>query len=98
MCIDYRGLHEITRKDTYPLPRVDEILDELKDANFYTHLDLACGFWQVRVRDEDIHKTGFQTPNGLMEWVAMPFGMCNALATFQRMMNDNLREFLYDSS
>jgi hypothetical protein len=61
MCIDYLGLNEVTRKDAYPLPRVDDILDGLKDANFYTRLDLAYGFWQVRVRDEDVHKTAFQT-------------------------------------
>jgi hypothetical protein len=73
LCIDYRGLNEVTREDAYPLPRVDDTLDELKDANFYTHLDLAFGFWQVRVRDQDIHNTAFQTPCGLMEWVAMPF-------------------------
>jgi hypothetical protein len=82
LCIDYRGLNEVTRKDAYPLPRVDDTLDELKYANFYTHLDLASGFWQVRVRDKDIHKPAFETPDGLMEWVAMPFGLCNALATF----------------
>jgi hypothetical protein len=75
MCIDYRGLNEVKRKDAYPLPRVDDTLDELKDANFYTHLDLASGFWQVRVRDHGIHKTAFQTPYGLMEWAAMPFGL-----------------------
>jgi hypothetical protein len=61
LCIDYRGLHEVTRKDAYPLPRADDTLDELKDAIFYTHLDLAYGFWQVRVRDQDVHKTAFQT-------------------------------------
>jgi hypothetical protein len=81
LCIDYRGHNEVTRKDAYPLPRVDDTLDELKDANFYTHLDLAAGFWQVIVRDEDVHMTAFQTHDGLMEWVAMPFGLCTALVT-----------------
>jgi hypothetical protein len=95
LCIDYRGLNEVTRKDAYPLPRVDDTLDELKDANFYTHLDLASGFWQVRVRDYDIHKTAFQNPDGSMEWVTMPFGLCNAPATIQRMMNDILHDFLH---
>jgi hypothetical protein len=73
MCNDYRGLNEVTRKDAYPLPRVDDTLDALKHANFHTVLDLAYGFWQVRVRDEDIHKIAFQTLDGLMEWFAMPF-------------------------
>jgi hypothetical protein len=95
LCIDYRGLNGVTRKDAYPLPRVDDTLDEHKGANFYTHLDLASGSWQVRVRDKDIHKTAFQTLDGVMEWVAMPFELCNALATFQRMMNDILRDFLH---
>jgi hypothetical protein len=72
-----------------------EFFDELKDANFYTHLDLAPSFWQVRVRYEDVHKTAFPTHDGLMEWVAMPFGMCNAPYTFQRMMNDILRDLFH---
>jgi hypothetical protein len=61
-CIDYRGLNEVTRKDAYP--RVDDTLNNLNDANFDTHLDLASSFWQFRVRDEDVHKTAFYTPKG----------------------------------
>jgi hypothetical protein len=95
LCIDCRGLNEVTRKDAYPLPRVNDTFDDLKDAIFYTHLDPAYGFGQVRVRDHDIHKTAFQTPDGLVEWVAMPFGLCSAQATFQRMMNDILRDYLH---
>jgi hypothetical protein len=93
VCIDYRGLNE--GKDAYPLPRVDDTLDELKDANFYTHLDLASSFWHVRVRDKDVHKTAFQSLDGLMEWVAMQLGLCNAPAAFQRMMNDIFPIFLH---
>jgi hypothetical protein len=65
LCIDYRGLSEVTRKDAYPLPRLDDTLDELDNAIFYTHRDLASSFWQIRLRDEDIHKTAFQTHDGL---------------------------------
>jgi hypothetical protein len=96
MCIDLRGLNEIARMDAYPLPSVDLNLDDLKDASFYTHLDLACGFWQVLVvLGEDIHKRAFQVPYGMMNRFAVPFDMCNALATFQRMLNDILGDFLH---
>jgi hypothetical protein len=67
LCIDFRRLNEVTRKDAYPLRRVNDTLDELKDANFYLDLDLAYGFWQVRVREKDVHKTAFRTPYGVME-------------------------------
>jgi hypothetical protein len=74
---------------------VDDTLDEFEDVNFYTHLDLASGLWQVRVRDQDVHKTAFHTHDGLMEWVAIPCGLCNAPSTFHKMMNDILRDFLH---
>jgi hypothetical protein len=97
LCIDYRGLNKVTCKDAYPPPRVDGTLDELKDAIFYTHLDVAFGFRQVQVRDEDVHKTAFQTHDGLKEWVAMPFGLYNAPATLQRMINNIMRDFVHKS-
>jgi hypothetical protein len=80
MYINYRGLNQVTRKDAHPLLRVDDTLDELKYANVYTHLDLAYGFRRVRVRDRDIHKNAFQRSDGVMEWVVMPFGLCNTYA------------------
>jgi hypothetical protein len=95
LCINYRGLIEVTRNDAYPLPRVEDTPDELKDANFCTHLHLAYGFWQVRVREKNVHKTAFQTLDDMMKWVAMPFGLCHAPSTFKRMMNDILRDFLH---
>jgi hypothetical protein len=94
LCNDYRGINEDARKDAYLLPRVDDTIDEMKDASFYTCLDLALGFWQVRVRDEDVNKTVLHTPNRLMAWIGMPLGMGNVVATFQRMMNNILRYVL----
>jgi hypothetical protein len=73
---------------------VDDTLDKLKDSNYYTHLHLAHGFWQVRVREEDIHKTVLHTHDGLMEWIAMLVELCNVPGTFHPTMNDILLEFL----
>ena len=86
-CIDYRKVNAITRKDAYPLPRIDETLDTLAGSKLYTMLDLKTGYWQVEVENEDRAKTAFSTPDGLYEFKVMPFGLCNAPATFQRLMD-----------
>ena len=93
-CVDYRELNKVTRVDRYPLPRIDELLESFRTANWFTTLDLASGFWQVEMSPEDREKTAFITHRGLYEFNVMPFGLCNAPSTFQRLMNQVLRKFL----
>ncbi|GFT76580.1 hypothetical protein TNCV_3678191 [Trichonephila clavipes] len=80
-------------KDVYPLPRIDDTLDCLKGAMFFSSMDLRSGYWQIEIDEADREKTAFITPEGLYEFKVMPFGLCNAPATFERMMDNLLRHF-----
>jgi hypothetical protein len=94
MCVDYRALNDATVKKTFPLPRIQEQIDQTGNAKVFSKIDLLSGFWQIRMAKQSIEKTAFNTRDGKYEFLVMPFGLTGAPPTFQATMNNLLRDYL----
>ena len=89
-CVDYRKVNEVTHKDSYPLPRIDDTIEALAGSKWFSTLDLKSGYWQVLLSEEAKEKTAFSSGSGLWQFKVMPFGLCNVPATFECLMEQVL--------
>jgi hypothetical protein len=94
ICVDYRSLNEVTIKNKYPLPRIEDLFDQMKGASVFSNIDLRSGYHQLKIRESDIPKTAFRTRYGLYEYTMVSFGLTNAPAYFMYLMNKVFIEYL----